>query len=125
MIGCPTLKLRVNGLFANRSELNPPSLLGDEVALGALPALLVDLLQVGEDVVRRDALVRAAGLRAAKVLGDAGGEVLAQDVGVELAAVGGLELALRALLGPNSIDIFVGPELGSEPRKSCLAFSDV
>ena len=76
-------------------------------------------------MVGGDALVRAAGLRAPKVLGDAGGEVLAQDVGVELAAVGGLELALRALLGPNSIDIFVGPESGSVPRKSCLSFTDV
>ena len=58
----------------------------------------MDLLHVREDMVRRDALVLAAGLRALEVLGHAGRQVLAQDVRVELAPVGGLELALRALL---------------------------
>ena len=73
-------------------------LLGDKVAVRAISPLLVDLLQVGEDVVHRDPLVDAAGLRAPEVFGHAGGEVLAQDVRVELSPVGGLELALRALL---------------------------
>ena len=70
----------------------------DEVAVRAVAPLLVHLLHVGLDVVGGDALVGAAGLRAPEVLGHARGEVLAQDVRVELAPVGRLELALRALL---------------------------
>ena len=73
-------------------------LLRDEIALRTLSSLLVDLFQVREDVVRRDALVQAAGLRAPEVFGHAGREVLSQDVGVQLSHVIGLELALRALL---------------------------